>query len=59
MLLDFIDKAELDRVGCFKYSPVEGAKANELPDPVPEGAGRALPALHGAATAGLHPQAGP
>ncbi len=32
----FIDKAELDRVGCFKYSPVEGAKANELPDPVPE-----------------------
>ena len=36
MLLDFIDKAELDRVGCFKYSPVEGALANELPDPVPE-----------------------
>ena len=36
MLLDFIDRAELDRVGCFKYSPVEGAKANELPDPVPE-----------------------
>ncbi|BEE14364.1 ribosomal protein S12 methylthiotransferase RimO [Aeromonas veronii] len=36
MLLDFIDKAELDRVGCFKYSPVEGAQANELPDPVPE-----------------------
>ena len=36
MLLDFIDKAELDRVGCFKYSPVDGAKANELPDPVPE-----------------------
>ncbi len=35
MLLDFIDKAELDRVGCFKYSPVEGAKANELPDPIP------------------------
>ncbi|MGL5537061.1 MAG: 30S ribosomal protein S12 methylthiotransferase RimO, partial [Aeromonas veronii] len=36
MLLDFIDKAELDRVGCFKYSPVEGALANALPDPVPE-----------------------
>lgn len=36
MLLDFIDKAELDRIGCFKYSPVEGALANELPDPVPE-----------------------
>jgi ribosomal protein S12 methylthiotransferase len=36
MLLDFIDKAELDRVGCFKYSPVDGAQANELPDPVAE-----------------------
>lgn len=35
-LLDFLTAAELDRVGCFKYSPVEGAKANELPDPVPE-----------------------
>src|SRR5262247_4025885 len=30
-LLDFLDEAELDRVGCFAYSPVEGAKANELP----------------------------
>ena len=36
MLLDFLEKARLDRVGCFKYSPVEGAKANELADPVPE-----------------------
>lgn len=36
MLLDFLEKAELDRVGCFKYSPVDGAKANELPDPIPE-----------------------
>lgn len=36
MLLDWLDEAELDRVGCFKYSPVEGAAANELPDPVPE-----------------------
>ena len=36
MLLDFLEKAELDRVGCFKYSPIEGAKANELADPVPE-----------------------
>lgn len=35
-LLDFLDEAQLDRVGCFKYSDVEGAKANELPDPVPE-----------------------
>jgi ribosomal protein S12 methylthiotransferase len=29
-LLDFLDEAELDRVGCFAYSPVEGARANEL-----------------------------
>ena len=35
-LLQFLREAELDRVGCFAYSPVEGAKANELPDPVPE-----------------------
>jgi ribosomal protein S12 methylthiotransferase len=31
-LLDFIEEAQLDRVGAFKYSPVEGALANELPD---------------------------
>ncbi|PVZ87163.1 30S ribosomal protein S12 methylthiotransferase RimO [Serratia sp. S1B] len=36
MLLDFLKEAKLDRVGCFKYSPVEGAAANELPDQVPE-----------------------
>ena len=35
-LLDFIDAAELDRVGAFAYSPVGGAKANELPGAVPE-----------------------
>jgi ribosomal protein S12 methylthiotransferase len=35
-LLDFIDEAQLDRVGCFTYSPVEGASANQLPDPVEE-----------------------
>ncbi|MCX7140810.1 MAG: 30S ribosomal protein S12 methylthiotransferase RimO [Proteobacteria bacterium] len=35
-MLDFLEEAELDRVGCFAYSPVEGAKANALPDPVPE-----------------------
>jgi len=34
-LLDFLEQAQLDRVGCFAYSPVEGAPANELPDPVP------------------------
>ena len=33
-LLDFLQEAQLDRVGCFQYSPVEGAKANELPNPV-------------------------
>ena len=33
-LLDFLSAAQLDRVGCFQYSPVDGAKANDLPDPV-------------------------
>jgi ribosomal protein S12 methylthiotransferase len=36
-LLDFLDQAQLDRVGAFAYSPVDGAQANALPDPVPEG----------------------
>jgi len=35
-LLDFLDVAQLDRVGAFAYSPVDGAKANELPGAVPE-----------------------
>jgi ribosomal protein S12 methylthiotransferase len=35
-LLDFLEEAQLDRVGCFKYSPVKGAKANDLPDHVPD-----------------------
>ncbi len=35
-LLSFLESARLDRVGCFKYSPVAGARANDLPDPVPE-----------------------
>ena len=35
-LLDFLREAQLDRVGAFAYSPVEGARANDLPDPVPE-----------------------
>jgi len=35
-LLDFLKEAQLDRVGCFQYSPVEGAKANDLPDHVPD-----------------------
>jgi len=36
MLLDFLEEAQLDRVGCFTYSAVDGAKANELPNHVPE-----------------------
>ncbi len=35
-LLDFLDEAQLDRVGCFAYSAVDGAAANSLPDQVPE-----------------------
>ncbi len=35
ILLDWLEEAQLDRVGCFIYSPVAGAAANELPDPVP------------------------
>jgi ribosomal protein S12 methylthiotransferase len=35
-LLDFLREAQLDRVGCFQYSPVKGAKANDLPDHVPD-----------------------
>ncbi len=36
LLLDFLREAQLDRVGCFAYSPVHGAAANNLPNPVPE-----------------------
>ena len=57
-LLDFLDEAQLDRVGAFAYSPVEGAKANALPDPVPEAGEAGAPgALHGAAGGDLHRQA--
>lgn len=35
-LLDFLEEAQLDRVGCFAYSAVDGAAANALPDQVPE-----------------------
>jgi len=35
-LLEFVEAAQLDRVGCFAYSAVKGAAANALPDPVPE-----------------------
>jgi len=36
LLLEWLDEAQLDRVGCFKYSPVEGATANALDGAVPE-----------------------
>jgi ribosomal protein S12 methylthiotransferase len=36
VLLDFLSEAEIDRLGCFAYSPVEGATANQLANPVPE-----------------------
>ena len=36
VMLDWLEQARLDRVGCFKYSPVAGASANALPDPVPD-----------------------
>jgi ribosomal protein S12 methylthiotransferase len=36
VLLDWMDAAQLDRVGCFKYENVAGARSNELPDHVPE-----------------------
>ena len=36
MLLDWLDEAQLDRVGCFKYEPVKGAVANDLAEPVPD-----------------------
>ncbi|MGZ8209846.1 MAG: 30S ribosomal protein S12 methylthiotransferase RimO [Burkholderiales bacterium] len=35
-LLEFLEEAQLDRVGCFAYSPVEGAPANALPGAVPD-----------------------
>src|SRR5229473_4124711 len=35
-LLSFLEEAQLDRVGCFAYSPVEGASANSLPGALPE-----------------------
>ncbi|WP_032093501.1 30S ribosomal protein S12 methylthiotransferase RimO [Necropsobacter rosorum] len=35
-LLDFLREAQLDRVGCFKFSPVDGAVATDMPDQVPE-----------------------
>ncbi len=39
-LLEFLQEAQLDRVGAFAYSPVDGAAANDLPDPVPQELGQ-------------------
>ncbi len=36
ILLDWLDEAQLDRVGCFQYSPVDGALANDIPNAVPD-----------------------
>ncbi len=36
LMLDFLREAQLNRVGCFAYSPIEGAQSNELPNPIPE-----------------------
>jgi ribosomal protein S12 methylthiotransferase len=36
MMLDWLQEAQMDRVGCFKYEPVAGAAANDLPGAVPE-----------------------
>ena len=36
LLLDWLEQAELDRVGCFRYEPVKGAAANDLATPVPD-----------------------
>jgi ribosomal protein S12 methylthiotransferase len=36
LLLDWLDEAKLDRVGCFKYEPVKGAPANDIADAVPQ-----------------------
>ncbi|MFZ8469361.1 30S ribosomal protein S12 methylthiotransferase RimO, partial [Staphylococcus aureus] len=36
VLLDFMQEAQIDRAGCFAYSPVEGASANDLPGALPD-----------------------
>ena len=46
-LLDFMHEANIDRAGCFAYSPVEGASANQLDNPVPQTLRRAPSALYG------------
>jgi ribosomal protein S12 methylthiotransferase len=53
-LLGFLREAQIDRAGCFAYSPVEGAAANELPGQVPQAEREARrSALHGRGRAGV------
>jgi ribosomal protein S12 methylthiotransferase len=53
LLLQFLEEAQLDRVGCFTYSPVEGAAANDLPGAVPEEVKQARRARFMQAQAGI------
>jgi ribosomal protein S12 methylthiotransferase len=62
-LLQFIAEAGIDRAGCFAYSPVDGAAANALPDPVPveqreERRGRFMKAAEAASASRLHRRVG-
>lgn len=56
MLLDFQREAQLDRVGCFQYSPVDGASANKLADHVPEDVKQERHAIFMEAQAGISTQ---
>ncbi len=62
-LLDFVQEAKIDRAGCFAYSPVDGASANGLPNPVPdalrhERQARFMAAAEAVSTAKLHERVG-
>ena len=58
LLLDWLEEAQLDRVGCFRYEPVEGAAANALPERrARDGEGRTLAPLHAGAAGDQPPQA--
>jgi ribosomal protein S12 methylthiotransferase len=52
-LLDFLREAQIDRAGCFAYSPVGGATANDLPGMLPGAARRAPRPLHGGGRRGV------
>src|SRR3546814_17299568 len=57
-LLDWLEEAQLDRVGAFRFEPVAGAAANTLPDPVPEAATEERYARHIDRTRGVQGQSG-